>query len=448
MITKSRLAIFYATFVAFVVDVVLDVLFNTVIQVPVIVEALLDGSLVAVTFYLLFYYNGLVPLVRLTQKLRETTALREALLMSIGEGLVATDKQANIIYVNRAFEALSGWKAEDVIAQRVTDAISLAGEKGEPLDTAAQIVPLLVGGKVEASIVHIKHSHLVRKDGGTLPVSITAAPVILDGSVIGAVETLRDITDEARIDEAKSEFLYLASHQLKTPPAIIKQFAEMLKTGDVGTLSDKQSEYLDEIRRANDRMLGIIDALLDISRIETGSFAIDPHPVDLTKLVDTAIDDEVRRSGRRVEVARHYDAGLAPVSVDANLLHIVVTNLISNGIKYSPREHARLEVGIRLDARDVVVSVTDAGLGIPEKDQPRVFSKLFRADNVRSLDVDGNGLGLYIVRKILDAAGGMIAFDSVAGKGTTFYVRLPRSGMIGKTGTTKLASRDVSSQVI
>lgn len=248
-----------------------------------------------------------------------------------------------------------------------------------------------------------------------------------------------DITKEKEIDREKTEFVSLASHQLKTPVGAISWNLEMLKTGDYGPLNEQQQEVVSEMYTMNQRMIELINGLLNISRIELGVFIIEPTPTNFVAICEEVLNEmEPRLISKGHHLTKRYDENLTDVNADSKLLRIVFQNLISNAIKYTP-DRGEVGVAIEVEGGEVLITVSNNGAAIPEADKPRIFTKLFRASNAQEQDPHGNGLGLYLVKEIVMNAGGRIWFDSIAGKGTTFYVSFPLSGMLKKEGTKELA---------
>jgi signal transduction histidine kinase len=256
------------------------------------------------------------------------------------------------------------------------------------------------------------------------------APVVLRGKIVGAVEVFRDITKEKEIDKAKTEFVSLASHQLRTPLSTVSWYSEMLLAGDAGEVTPDQKKYLEEIYRGNQRMVDLVNTLLDVSRIEMGTFMVEPKPTDIVKLAKSVIDEQkLQISEKKLKFSSSFGNYIPLVRVDPKLLRMVIQNLLSNAIKYSP-DGGKIEVAIFMeDKKNVLLTVADAGYGIPKNQQDRIFTKLFRADNVIGKDTEGTGLGLYIAKSIVEQAKGKISFDSIENKGTTFYVTLPIGGV-------------------
>lgn len=271
-------------------------------------------------------------------------------------------------------------------------------------------------------------------------ITVTATPIFMNGKSFGGVAIFRDMTKEMEIDKAKTEFVSLASHQLRTPLTSVSWYAEMLLAGDTGEMSAEQKKYVDRVYHGNRRMVELVNSLLNVSRIELGLFSIDPKPTDIVALAESIISEQKPQIGaRKIEFISSLDKSIPIVSMDPNLVRMIFQNLLANAVKYTP-EGGKIEFTLFLDeAKNVLLKVSDTGYGIPKKQQDKIFTKLFRADNVREKDTDGTGLGLYIVKSVIEHSGGGIRFESEENKGTTFYVTLPLEGMKKKEGTRALS---------
>jgi signal transduction histidine kinase len=285
------------------------------------------------------------------------------------------------------------------------------------------------------------HTLLIRKDKIKVPVADSAAPLKDSaGKVIGCVVVFRDVEEERRVDQAKTEFVSLASHQLRTPLATIKWYIEMLIGGDAGKINDEQKKYLQEVYIGNERMVELVNALLNVSRIELGTFAVEPKKVSIVGIAKDVVHElSLLISEKKIKINEKYDKKIGDMSLDPRLMHMVFQNLLSNSVKYTP-SGGQVDIEIKTKNDDVFVMVKDTGYGIPKKDQKQIFTKMFRADNIKEKDATGTGLGLYIVKSIVEkSAGGKIWFESVKDEGTTFYFTIPRDGMKKKTGSKTLS---------
>ena len=273
-----------------------------------------------------------------------------------------------------------------------------------------------------------------RKDGEIYIAETNVSPILdSNGNVIFFVGIERDITKAKEIDRAKTEFVSLASHQLRTPLSIINWYAEMLLNGDRGDMSQAQKEYLGEISRANRRMIDLVNALLNVSRIDVGSFAVSPEIIDITEISKTVLKElspEITR--KNLSISQEYSPESLKYLGDPDLMRILFQNLLSNSVKYcEPGDSISISVSL---GEDLVIKIADTGIGIPNQAKSKIFEKLFRADNARHVDGDGTGLGLYIVKAITDASSGSISFESEENRGTLFIIHLPKEGMKAKKG--------------
>ncbi len=259
----------------------------------------------------------------------------------------------------------------------------------------------------------------VRVEGST-KLNISKRPSSVSG-------VIRDITKEVEVDRAKSEFVSLASHQLKTPLTAVRWYSEALMKGAAGELSVAQLKYVGTIEEANRRMIDLVNELLNISRIELNTFSQNPEEIDLRDLVDSVVEEQRQTAEARQLKLNISIADVPHIVADKAMARMVFQNLISNAIKYTPNGgtiSCTVEVG-GAKKEGIFVRISDTGIGIPKKDQSRVFEKLHRASNARVLVSDGTGLGLYVVKLILEHAGGGITFESTESKGTTFFVTFP-----------------------
>lgn len=373
------------------------------------------------------------------EKLKADTdrAKDEAILASIGDGIIAVNSGRRIIIINRMAEKLFGRKADEVIGKFYEDVISLEDEKGNSVAFKERPLTKTLSSFTTTTTTNL---YLVSKNKVKFPVAITMSPVVLDKKIIGAVEVFRDITKEQEIDKAKTEFVSLASHQLRTPLTTISWYTEMILKGDVGKVVPSQKKYLEKIYAGNHRMIELVNTLLDASRIEMGTFMIRLELINIVELTQSVADElNLEINQKKITFTSVFGTDIPLMQTDPKLLHMVVQNILSNAIEYTP-EKGKIELSLALDNKNktVLLKIVDTGYGIPKNQQDKIFTKLFRADNVREKDTDGTGLGLAIVKSIVENLGGKVWFESEENRGTTFYVSLPLSGMKEKKGTKSL----------
>lgn len=358
----------------------------------------------------------------------------EAILESIGDAVFAIDSRRRIVLFNPAAEMISGYSRQEALGRPYDKVLKFIYEKDRALNNAF-IEKALSGHLAEMK----NHTMLIRKDGTETFVSDSAAPIRdTKGRVVGVIVVFRDVSKELTLERAKSEFVSLASHQLRTPLSAINWYSEMLLNGDAGKVNEDQYEYIKEIYQGNQRMIELVDALLDVSRLEVGKLRNDPQH---TSMIDLArsLEKEMQTSitTKKITVKSDLDEQISTVYADPKLLRMIIQNLLSNAIKYTPDKgqvtltmrhatsHEVAGAKLRPGRPYLFVSVADTGYGIPKEQQSKIFGKLFRADNVRKLDVEGTGLGLYIIKEVTKKLGGTIWFESIESVGTTFYVVIP-----------------------
>ena len=376
---------------------------------------------------------------KVTQNLSQAKAKDEAILSSIGEALVATGKDGNIVFVNKAFEELLGMKEEDLQGKIFVNTVEMCDEDGKEVPKANRPIKKILEKGSNAISTTISNDIYYKKEDGTLfPVAITIAPILVGNKMIGAVEVFRDITKEKAVDKEKTEFVSLASHQLRTPLSAVNWYAEMLLSGDAGKLNKSQKEYIQEVYNGNQRMVALVNHLLNVSRLELGTFSVSPESIDIIKAAEDAVSEQKQSlKQKKIKLVKEFPEKSFKMSADDKLLHMIFQNLLSNAVKYTD-EGGKIIFRIKKNTRGIFFEFEDNGWGIPESQQDQIFKKLFRADNVKEQDTEGTGLGLYIVKSIVESTGGKISFKSKEGEGTTFTVRFPSGGMKGKVGTKKL----------
>jgi signal transduction histidine kinase len=235
----------------------------------------------------------------------------------------------------------------------------------------------------------------------------------------------RDITKLKEIDRMKTEFISLASHQLRTPLAAIKWSLDLLMTGKMGEVPENQMRVLNILYEGAERMNVLIKNLLNISRIESGRILVEPVPTKLNDLVDKVLSEQKPKSDQKsIKINSFFDNDLPEISIDPKLITEVYANIISNAIKYTP-EKGVITISIYKKDNKIFTEVKDTGIGIPLSQQDKMFQKFFRADNAVLTEADGNGLGMYLAKSIINSSGGDIWFESTEGKGTTFWFSLP-----------------------
>lgn len=354
--------------------------------------------------------------------------------------VIVTDANGRIIFANNAAQMNTGYSFEEM--------------RGN--------TPRLWGGVMTSDFYHNfwkkKHEKkgfdgeiINRKKNGVLYYVLAHISPITSqkGNIIGYIGTEEDITKEKQMDKAKTEFISLASHQLRTPLSTINWYCELLLEGDAGKLTPDQQKFVHEAYRGSQRMAQLVNALLNVTRLESGSYKVEPEEIDIVKLTRSVLHESKPLIDEKNLHVHLEKADVPPLMLDPNLMLIILENLITNSIKYT-LPHGKVTIyikkikkGIKIDSVSVkrdslLIQVTDTGMGIPANEQSQIFDKLYRATNVRQANTDGTGLGLYLTKLLIEQSHGKVWFHSQEEKGTTFYVLLPLSGMIKKEGKKKL----------
>ncbi|WP_245575840.1 ATP-binding protein [Alicyclobacillus contaminans] len=330
----------------------------------------------------------------LADNLRERERLR-AVITWMGDGVIALDAGLQTVFLNRAAEALLGRGAMDVV-----DALGIR--------------EWLQRGNSEGAFLR-------RLGSNVLHVHVTA--IHQSGAADGYVAVFRDVTEQERLQQSRRDFVVNVSHELRTPLTSIKSYIEVLQ--EDAENPEIRSQFLQVIGQEADRMARLIDDLLQLSGLEQGRTAFNPAPVKVAANVEAAVQRfHIQILARNLQLSVACDEE-AVVYGDVDWLDRLLDNLFSNAIKYTP-DNGSVAVRVVAETEDVVLTVTDTGIGIPAEDLPHVFERFYRVDKARSRRMGGTGLGLALVREITERHGGTVNIASEPGSGTQVTVRLPR----------------------
>jgi len=236
--------------------------------------------------------------------------------------------------------------------------------------------------------------------------------------------TLVDIHEQKELERIKTEFLSLASHQLRAPLANLKWYIDFLLKRRAEGLSAEVVEYLNKMYRRNEEMIDLVNTLLNLSRIEMGRVQVQKEQTNITEIAHSVIEElETAAHEKSITLTAQVPETCSLIT-DGRLVRVVLQNLLTNAIRYTNAE-GHVTFTIRCERGAVQIDVADTGVGIPPEEQSRIFSKMYRATNAKAMEINGNGIGLYMCKSLSEALGGTITFDSVLGKGTTFTIHLP-----------------------
>lgn len=434
-----------------------------------------DGRVLAVSVnpYRVGKEKGVAVVLRDDTELVRQQERWEAVLASTGDGLVVFAPDNRVTYVNPSACEMLGVAASEVTGTRRTmsellgvepaggpsDAVpcwelKACTEKGCPAYHAAELRCWLLSGtlcegcegytfedKVHACFmceVYLRNSRYLEEAGMSVVKEITISepaqrilklktnPVIdSSGAYVGCVTSLHDVTAEREINQMKNEFVSTVSHELRTPLTSIKGYVDLILDGEAGEINEIQQEFLTIVKQNSDRLVALINDLLDISRIESGRIHLKIQPLDISEIVQGAVETfrtVAETAGIKLNMKLAKSAQLA--AGDRDRVGQVVMNLLSNAIKYSPGG-GTVTVQTRRRDGQVAVSVTDEGIGISTEDQEHLFEKFYRVDSSLTREIGGSGLGLSICKTIIELLGGQIWVKSTPGKGSTFSFSLP-----------------------
>lgn len=346
-----------------------------------------------------------------------------------GEMMILTDAEGIVLWANSAAERVTGFSVKETIGRKagVLWGKLMDYEYYENMWDTIKNKKQLFTSEIQ--------NH--RKNGEHFYSTINIYPLMgREGNVEYFVATQRDITEQKEVDQMKTDFVSLVSHQLRTPLSSMRWNLEMLLAGDIGKLSAKQKEVVKSTEEANARMIKLISTLLNISRIESGRLIVEPEEIDLvTYFEDLARQCQSNVKGQKLLLT--MPKGPYKVVVDPMLLRQITNNFVNNASKYSPVDKP-IEISVVDQGDKYMISVADHGIGIPQSQQRKIFGKFFRASNVSKHETDGTGMGLYIGSMLVKLLGGTIGFESKEGVGSTFKVILPKRGVPAKAGEVKM----------
>ncbi|PIZ55762.1 hypothetical protein COY23_04255 [bacterium (Candidatus Torokbacteria) CG_4_10_14_0_2_um_filter_35_8] len=337
----------------------------------------------------------------------------EALITNFTDGLLFFGESRKLSLINPQAEDFFQVRGKDVIDKSIIE-----------LGTFSTIKPIvaLVGKEIKG---------VFRKEVQTrenLVLEVSTIPMMRKEEKLGTLIILHDITRERMIERMKTEFVSISAHQLRTPLSAVKWTLKMILEGDLGKISKEQRTFLEKTYLSNERMINLINDLLNISRIEEGRFLYKIQKYDIVKLLERTIASLKEVALRKKLDFKFFkpEKRIPDAEVDIEKISLVFQNMIENAIHYtSPGGKVYVNIEYSPAEKKILFFVKDSGIGISKNQRARVFSKFFRGSNAIKLETEGTGLGLFIAKNIIEAHGGKIWFKSQENKGTTFYFSLP-----------------------
>lgn len=366
------------------------------------------------------YRDNLEALVKeRTEQLATEKELLSVTLSSMSDGVIVVDAEKRIMLFNTVAENLTGWKSEEVQGKLVDEILQIINERTKET-VESSIGKALTSGNTEAGT---DQDVLIAKHGRECPISATAAPIHKNGTIVGIVMALRDVSREREIDHMKTDFVSSVSHELRTPLASVKAYtATILRDNNMP--EQTRYEFLNIIDEESNRLANLIESLLEISRIESGTVKIVQEPVDVAAVINQiSLALQPLADKKNIQLKTDISDELVQLLGDESKIQSIVTNIVNNAIKFTP-ENGKVSVSVRNQNEELVIRVSDTGIGIPKEALPKIFDRFYRVLQTRK-QIQGTGLGLAIAKEIVTMHGGRIEVESKVGQGTTFTVFLP-----------------------
>lgn len=375
----------------------------------------------------------------LEQKVKERTRDVQAVISSMGEGLVVIDMDERILLMSKSAEEMLEVSLAQAKGKKWSDLVSiLKGKEKLPHEEWPSVLALKAGKTIVASLV--ENLFYRAQSGKTVPIVAVASPLVDEKKIIGVVVVFQDATEEKRLEEARLSFISISSHQLRAPLTSLRWFTELLQEKSAGPVTEKQKGLIGDIYESILRMVDLVNLLLQMARVESGRVKIEPTPLDLkeiTRGVLRNIQGVISKKKQKVEINVEPDP-FPKILLDKIILNQVIQNILINASQYS-EEGKTILISIKMGKDFITYAVKDEGIGIPQDEHNRIFDKFFRASNAMRMVPSGNGLGLSLVRSVVTAWGGSTWFESEEAKGSVFYFTIPAKGMKPKAGEVSLA---------
>ena len=412
---------------------------------------LIGGGLVVVAVVVIVFFflikrgkNKLTTstshVTNLANDLKNEREKSEIIINAIDDGVMLLDKDKVIRLFNPGAANTTGWPAQEATGIDYRSVLRFVNDKGEelPLDT----------NPIEKGILNVtpfrdNEANLLTRSGKPIPLSISVSPLVNNkGGSDGAVAIFRDVTNERNEEKQRAEFISTASHEMRTPVAAIEGYRALALNDKVAKNDSKARDYLEKAHTSTQHLGSLFQDLLTAAKTEDGRLTSHPIAVEMGQILQEIVED-LRFTAEKKNMLVEYLIGTSTgsvatspvagqkvikplyfVHVDPERLREVITNLFDNAIKYS--DQGKITIGLTGDDKVVQFRITDQGQGIPQEDVSHLFQKFYRVDSSATRTIGGTGLGLFICRKIIELYSGRIWVESTLGKGSTFFINLPR----------------------
>jgi two-component system, OmpR family, sensor histidine kinase VicK len=409
---------------------------------PFYLAVLLGSGLAALLGYLFWRTRFINPadqqVSRLSGMLRSKQEQSAILLESLTDGVIVVDNEFKINLINPAAAAMTGWSIEDARGVDARLVAKLSQQNGQEIESEENPLTTVIKQQQPKS----QTLQLTGRDGKKRVVSLAISPVVVNGTMTGAVAVVRDISQQFAAEQQRAEFISTASHEMRTPVAAIEGYLALALSPKVSTIDSRAKNYLEKAHTSTQHLGKLFQDLLTSAKAEDGRLSSHPTVVEMGSFLEQLVEDFKVTAQKKSLItdfavgetqtidATNTDSSLKVIKplyyvyADPERLREVLTNLFDNAVKYT--EQGKITLGLTGDNEVVQIYVRDTGQGIPADDIPHLFQKFYRVDSSATRVVGGTGLGLFIARKIIELYRGRMWVESELDKGSTFYINLPR----------------------
>lgn len=346
----------------------------------------------------------------------------DAIMESMGEGLVVVNGNGQILLYNPKVEGITGYSSQDVLFRHYKNFIDLRDKDGNKLKEDYIKSALNQGLLIRKN--YREEIFLKNKAGGFVPIAITIAPIFgREATIRGVVFTIHDARTEKELDKVKDEFVYIVAHELGNPIFAVDGYLSMAVGGSLGKVNSKIKSVLEEAKTINKQLSSLVSDLLEVIRSESGQLKFELEPVKIEEIIKEELKDlSLKAKGKNIKLV-YEERNLPKVTANPQKLKEVITNLVDNAIKYS-NEKTKVTISHEIAKDTVITNVIDNGIGMTKSEKEHLFEKFYRIRNEETKKITGTGLGLFIVKALIEKMNGDIWVESEKDKGSIFSFSL------------------------
>lgn len=380
---------------------------------------------------------------KLATELNAVASKSEVVINAIGDGVIAVDNKGVIQLINPAAQRIIGWGKQDAVGLNYKSVLRLVDDKNAILDPTKDPIQQVLNNNQQ---IRTNDLGIMTNSDKKIIASLVVSPIGDTGS--GVIAVFHDITKEKAEERQQAEFISTASHEMRTPVAAIEGYLSLALNTQTAQVDDRARDFINKAHASVDHLGHLFQDLLDVSKADDGRMSNNPKVVDIVAMTNEIIQSFYQKAASKgvrlvfkPVVGSNREKHISPVyfvNLDNDHIREIVNNLTENAIKYT--QAGEIIVDITGDDDHVTFSIKDSGIGIPIEDVPHLFQKFYRVDNKDTREIGGTGLGLYICRRLAEIMGGRIWVESARGRGSTFYVELPR---ISSQEASKLQKQEV-----